>query len=114
MKYISIPLLTALVLLGWARSPRVRTPTAQQQPGETMPVVTFKGTFRMADKKQVLIGLAENQTLSFRRSKKTKFLKGSKEIKPADIPSGSPVVVEATGLPPENLFAVNIVLTESQ
>jgi hypothetical protein len=62
----------------------------------TAVVVAFTGTLRSVSKKEILIASPEGQEITFHRSKKTEFLKGSKEIKPEEIPEHSEVTVEAS------------------
>ena len=66
------------------------------------PAVTFHGTLKAMTKKELVVDLdatepaEEKQSLTFRFSKKTKFLKDDKEIKPADVAVGTHITLEAT------------------
>lgn len=59
------------------------------------PIATFRGTLRSVDKKEIVIALPEDQEVTFHCSRKTRFLKDSKKIKPSDIQAGTEVSVEA-------------------
>ena len=80
-------------------------------PGVT-PAVTFRGTLRSIDKKEIVLDSGEDQLLHFKRTKKTKFLKGEKEIKPDDFPDEAAVVIEASRAMHGDLDAVNVFLGE--
>jgi len=82
-------------------------------PGVT-PVVTFRGTLRSIDKKEIVIDAGEDQLLHFKRTKKTKFLKGDKTIKPDDFPDEAAVVIEANRALNGDLDAVNVFQGEPQ
>lgn len=51
---------------------------------------------------------AERQSLTFRFSKKTKFLKGDQSIKPTDIEPGTHISLDATREGDLKLTAVNV------
>lgn len=57
--------------------------------------VTFHGTLKFLDKKEIVLDTTEGQSAVIRRSGKTKFLLGGKETKPAQIPLGAVVSVDA-------------------
>ena len=80
-------------------------------PGVT-PAVTFRGTLRSIDKKEIVLDSGEDQLLHFKRTKKTKFLKGEKEIKPDDFPDEAAVVIEASRAMNGDLDALNVFLGE--
>lgn len=56
---------------------------------------TFHGTLKDVNAKEIVIESDEHQTVSIRRSRKTKFFKDDREIKPADIPANTPVSIDA-------------------
>jgi hypothetical protein len=122
MRYIAIlPVLLALLLP--ARSPaqyypRRRGPvaaTANSGP-YTGPAVTFNGTVKVLTKKQVIVDLdpadpgADPQSLTFRLSKKTKFLKNDQPIKPSDIEAGTHISLDATRDGDMKFSALNIMV----
>ena len=102
---------------GWAQYGRRRGPvaaTANSGPYNG-PAVTFQGTLKALTKKEMVVDLDtkeptdERQTLTFRLSKKTKFLKEDKEIKAADIAAGTHLSIEATRDGDQKLSALNVV-----
>lgn len=56
---------------------------------------TFRGTLKELTNKEIVIQNEENQTVSIRRNRKTKFLRDEREIKAAEIPLNTPVTIEA-------------------
>jgi hypothetical protein len=80
------------------------------------PAVTFNGTVKTLTKKELIVDLdppdpgAERQTLTFRLSKKTKFLKGDQPIKPSDIEGGTHISLDATRDGDLKLSAVNVMV----
>jgi hypothetical protein len=78
------------------------------------PAVTFNGTLKALSKKQLIVDLdptdadADRQSLTFRFSKKTKFLKGDQPIKPTDIEVGTHISLDATRDGDLKLSAVNV------
>ncbi len=68
----------------------------------------------MLTKKELIVDLdkagptEDQQTLTFRLSKKTKFLKDDKEIKPADLAVGMHITVDATRDGDQKLSALNV------
>ena len=81
-------------------------------PNGITPVVTMRGALRLIDKKKITIDASEDQILTFKRSKKTRFLNGAKEIKPDDFPDGAAVVIEASRAMNGDYDAVNVFLGE--
>lgn len=76
------------------------------------PLVSMRGTLRSLDKKVILIEAGEDRIVTFRRLKKTKFLKGAKEIPESDFKAGAAVLVEATRERNGEFDAVNVFLGE--
>jgi len=66
------------------------------------PAVTFNGTVKALTKKELIVELdrpdpdAEQQSLTFRLSKKTRFLKDDQPVKPSDIEAGTHITLDAT------------------
>jgi hypothetical protein len=81
-------------------------------PGAVVPPVEMRGKLRDIDKKKIVLEAGEDQTLTFKRSKKTKFLKGAKEIQPDDFPDGAKVTIEANRALNGDYEAVNVYLGE--
>src|SRR2546428_5212879 len=74
--------------------------------GETPPV-SLRGTLRSINKKEIVIDTGDDQIVTFKRSKKTRFLKGTKEIQPVDFPQRAAIVIEANRAMNGDLEAVN-------
>jgi hypothetical protein len=102
-------LMTAAVLPGqYSRRRTVATATAGPYNG---PAVTFNGTVKALTKKQIIIDLdAEQESLTLRRSGKTKFFKDDKEIKADDIPVGTHVTLDATRDGDQKLSALKVMV----
>jgi hypothetical protein len=81
-------------------------------PNGITPVVTMRGALRLIDKKKITIDASEDQILTFKRSKKTRFLNGAKEVKPDDFPDGAAVTIEASRAVNGDYDAVNVFLGE--
>jgi hypothetical protein len=92
------------------RSKQERKPQSKISELET-PLATFRGTVKSIDKKEIVLELAEEkQEVAFHRSRKTKFLKDAKEVKPSDIPPGTPVAIEAKRDLLGNIDAVSVIV----
>jgi len=76
------------------------------------PLVSMRGTLRMLDKKQIIIDAGDEQVVTFRRVKKTRFLKGSKEIPENEFHPGAAVLIEASRERDGEFDAVNVFLGE--
>ncbi len=77
-----------------------------------VPAVTFEGKVKVANTKEVRIDTdSEAQSLTFRVTHKTKFLKDGKPIKPADIPLETIVSVDATREPDLKFTALTVVVS---
>ncbi len=75
------------------------------------PAVSFNGTVKSLTKKEIIIDLdAEQESLTLRRSGKTKFFKDDKEIKAADIPVGTHVTLDATRDGDQKLSALKVMV----
>ena len=80
------------------------------------PAVTFNGTVKTLTKKELTLDLdppdpgADRQTLTFRLSKKTKFLKGDQAIKPSDIGLGTHISLDATRDGDAKFSALNVMV----
>src|SRR5207237_894404 len=96
-----------LVFGQYGRPRRGRSGPANGIPGAT-PAVTFRGSLRSIDKKEIVIDAGEDQILHFKRTKKTRFWKGDKAIKPDDFPENAAVVIEANRALNGDLDAINV------
>ena len=102
----------ALVFSQYGYGRRVRGPIAANPNVTDLPAATFEGNLRAISKKELSIDVvdAEEQSLTFRVSRKTKFLKDGKEIKLKDVPTGTLVAVDATRDPDQKFSALNVVV----
>lgn len=121
MRFLAM-FLVLLVLLPQARLPaqysRRRGPapaTANSGPYGG-PAVTFNGTVKALTKKELIVDLdptdpgAERQSLTFRLSKKTRFLKDDRPVKPSDIEVGTHTSLDATRGGDLKLSALNVMV----
>jgi len=121
MRHIAI-LTVLLALLMPARLPaqysRRRGPTSATANSGPYngPAVTFNGTVKTLTKKELIVDLdpadaeTERQTLTFRLSKKTKFVKDDQPIKPTDIGVGTHISLDATRDGDLKLSALNVMV----
>jgi len=77
-----------------------------------VPLVSMRGTLRVLNKKEIVIDAGDDKLITFRRLKKTKFLKGSKEIPESELTVGAELVVEANRELNGDFDAVNVFLGE--
>jgi hypothetical protein len=95
------------------RGPVAATATSGPYNG---PAVTFHGTVKALGKKELIVDLdksdstSDQQSLTFRFSKKTKFLEKDKSIKPADLAVGTHVTIDATRDGDLKLSALNVLI----
>jgi hypothetical protein len=101
--------MTAAILPGqYSRRRSVATATAGPYTG---PAVSFNGTVKSLTKKEIIIDLdSEQESLTLRRSGKTKFFKDDKEIKAADVPVGTHVTLDATRDGDQKLSALKVMV----
>ncbi len=121
MRYIAMfPVLLALLLparlpaqYSRRRGPASATSNSGPYNG---PAVTFNGTVKALTKKELTVDLdptdpgAERQSLTFRLSKKTKFLKDDQPVKPSDIEVGTHIALDATRDGDLKLSALNVMV----
>jgi len=80
------------------------------------PAVTFNGTVKALAKQELTVDLdptgpgAERQSLTFRVSKKTRFLKDDQPVKPSDIEVGTHISLDATRDGDLKLSALNVIV----
>ena|SRR5215831_8617789 len=72
------------------------------------PAVTFHGKLKQITSKELVIVSDDDQEIVLRRTHKTKFLKGEKEIKPAAIHEGAPLTIDVSKDPEMKPVAVNV------
>jgi len=71
---------------------------------------SFHGILKELTKKEIMIETDDNQTVSIRRSGKTKFLKGNQSIKASDIDIETLVTVDATEEADLKLTAIDVIV----
>ena len=109
--FLALLLVPGLVFAQYGRARRPRSPGPNNGvPNGATPLVSLRGKLRSIDKKQVVIDAGEDQILTLKRTKKTKFWKGAKEIKPDDFPDEARVSIEASRAMNGDLNAVNVFL----
>jgi hypothetical protein len=118
MKILRVLLLLGIVLpailLGQGAYPYSRT--RRVAPGTPVPPAykdvagSFHGKLKELSSKEIMIETEDNQTVSIRRSRKTKFLKGKQSIKPTDIDLETPITIDASEDADLTLTAVNVIV----
>jgi hypothetical protein len=73
-------------------------------------LVSFRGPLKEIDKNALRIETEQHETLTFRRTHKTKFLKDGKKVDPASIAIGTQVTVDTEKDPGGGLVAVNVLV----
>ena len=66
---------------------------ATSAPSET-PSPTFHGILKAISNKEIILQLGDDQTVSIRRNRKTKFFIKDREVKAQEIPAGSVVAID--------------------
>jgi multidrug efflux pump subunit AcrA (membrane-fusion protein) len=120
MRHIAIfsVLLAILLPVGLtAQYSRRRPSTATAASGPyTGPAVTFNGTVKAVTKKELVVDLdladpgADQQTLTFRLSTKTKYTKDGQPVKPTAIEAGMHISLDATRDGDQKLSALNVIV----
>ena len=105
-----------LLLLSSLSAQYQRRARSSGQPGSDLDllnaaVASFDGTLRSLDKKQVLLELAEEQTISIELNKKTRYFRGTQAITSREVTVGAIVTVEAKKIA-NQLVAVSVRLKE--
>jgi len=75
-----------------------------------IPSPTFRGTLKILDNQEIVLQLEADQTVSIRRTRKTKFLRNDKEVKPSDIAVGTAIEVDVTEGPDLKPVALRVVV----
>jgi hypothetical protein len=76
-------------------------------------LVTFSGLLKSIDKKKIVIEPEPENQMTFIRSKRTRFLKGDRQIDAASITSGSVVSIQAFEKLNRELEAVTVTVTDA-
>lgn len=97
---IAVALLVPAILMaqtGYGRARRGASPKAPTPTGTYKDLAgTFHGKLKDISGKEIVIENGENQVVSIRRTRKTKFLKDEHEIKPSEIAHDAAVTIEAS------------------
>lgn len=75
-------------------------------------LIRFPGRLKSVTKKQILLEVENEQELIFRRTKRTRFFDGGKEVKESAAPVGDPVVLEGQRALNGDLDVVNVLWNE--
>jgi hypothetical protein len=118
LKILRVLLLLGTVLpaLLLAQYPYPYPRTRPVAPGTPVPPAykdvagSFHGKLKELTSKEIMIETDDDQTVSIRRSRKTKFLQGKKSIKPTDIDLETPITIDATEDADLKLTAVNVIV----
>src|SRR5215472_214754 len=100
------------ILLSQGTAKRTKGTTTTGTGTYDVPAVTFEGKVKTIDKKELRIdaGVSGEDSLIFRITHRTHFLKDGKEIKPTDVAPGTPVAVDAYREPDQKFSALNVVV----
>jgi hypothetical protein len=75
---------------------------------------SFHGKLKDLSDKEIMIETDENQIVSIRRSRKTKFMKDGKMIKASGIDIEAPVTIDASEDTDLKLTAVNVIVDQPE
>ena len=64
----------------------------------------------MVDNSEIVLQLEGDQTVSIRRTRKTKFVRDGKDVKPSDIAAGTPLEIDVTEGPDLKPVALKVVV----
>jgi len=81
---------------------------SQGGPESASELASFSGVLRTMDKKDLLLKLADDHTLKFQRSGKTRFFRDSTRIKASEVHPGDLVTIEGKENMKGALEAVNV------
>lgn len=107
MKLLAIVLLLTCSASAQTQRRRYGTPSKPTDSSNGM-VVTFHGKLVEISKKEVTIATDDQPVFNIGRSRKTKFLKDGKEIKPESIKEGASLTVDVVKDPDLNPLAVTV------
>jgi hypothetical protein len=97
--------------------PRQRAPVqpnVNTQGADTDAVATFKGTFKSANKKYLMITVEDGNVMQMYITHTTKFIRDGEPAKASDFQSDEPVTVEASRDARLNLLAVRVEAVKAQ
>ena len=91
-------------------------PRHKQQPGaesKSAPTQRSTGKLTKLDDQSIMVEMEDGRVLDFKRTDKTRFLRGTQEIKAAELKPGEQVTVESTEDKEGYLYAGNVTLEKS-
>lgn len=108
-----VSLLLPVLLLSQGSTGRRTRGTVGSSPGVyNVPSVTFQGRLKALTNKELRIDAdTAEQSITFRVSRKTRFMKDGKPVKPATIAVGTVVSVDATRDPDLKFSALAVVVS---
>lgn len=116
-RWMKVPLLLGIAIPailpaqgGYARERRRANPNSPNLSAYKGVAGSFHGRLKDLGKKEIMIETDDNQTVSIRRTGKTRFLKGTQPIKPSDIDVETPVTVNAREDVDLKLTAIDVVV----
>jgi hypothetical protein len=102
-------LLGIVPALVFAQSGRTRRRgSSGQDISGASPEVNIHGSLRSISRKDIVIDTGDDRILTFKRTRKTRFFKGTKEIRTEDFPDNAQVSVEAVRAVNGDLEAVSV------
>jgi hypothetical protein len=101
-------ILPALLLAQYYPRPGRAIIPGTPKPGAYNVAGSFHGKLKDLSSKEITIETEDSQIVSIHRSRKTKFFKGAKTIKPSDIDLETPITVDATEEVDLSLSAVSV------
>jgi hypothetical protein len=103
-----LAILPALLAAQYYPRPRARIP-GTPNPGAYNVAGSFHGKLKDLTSKEITIATDDDQIVTIHRTRKTKFLKGTQNIKPSDIDLEQMVTVEASEEPADlSLTALSV------
>jgi hypothetical protein len=109
---LTVLLAPALMFSQGTYGRRTRGANSTNPGGYNGPAVTFQGHLKSLTKKELRIDAdADGESITFRVSRKTHFLKDDKEIKLADVPLETIVAVDAVRDPDQKFSALNVIVS---
>jgi hypothetical protein len=121
-RLVIVPVLLAILLPALLPAQYSRRPPASATANSgpyNGPAVTFSGTVKALTKKELTVDLdpadqdADRQSLTFRLSRKTKFLKDDQPIQPSGIEVGAHISLEATRDGDQKFSALSVMVAPS-
>ncbi|MDP8980315.1 MAG: hypothetical protein M3O35_06970 [Acidobacteriota bacterium] len=107
---ICVVLVLASALSGQMRGQRKASPKSVETGPYKIPSPTFRGTLKTMDNSEIVLQMEGDQTVSIRRTRKTKFLQDGKDVKASGIALGTALEVDVTEGPDLKPVALKVVV----